>query len=98
MQTYDIDLDLSDQQKTYLGFLLAITFLGGTLAFVFNKLWSQPPPFLPLWLTLLACTTLSYLLLRAKLTSRSAWVYVVGLMLTFGVSLWHNGPGIVTYF
>ena len=96
MFNYDIKQDLSELRETCLKYLLGITLAGGAFLFAVDRMSS--PPFVPIWIALMLTVLVSHILRRRQRLTWSAGAYLIGLLLTFSLSLWHFGPSTQIYF
>src|SRR5579859_2594185 len=96
MQAYSIDRDLSFQRGNYLkGALIASVVIGITLAGLSIATASfDVRPWVGFVLTLLASNEFR----RREHLPVAAWLFLVGLLLTMGLSLYVYGPNTPIYF
>lgn len=95
MQNSDLREDFASQRDTHLSTLLGITVGVGIpllgLSFINSSTDMSP------WLLILVSVLLSYTLRRGKQITIASWLYLVGLLLTFSLSLWTFGPSMIIY-
>jgi len=96
----DLNEDLRDERGDYLGVLLLISAIVSLLLYVtisqFNQsngIAIEPKGFL----VLLACTGLSYLLMKARRFETAAYIFIIGLTFCFGLQLAYTGPNGTVY-
>src|SRR3954470_25005629 len=95
----DLNEDLRDERADYLGILQLIAGIASVLLYVSlgqldpSKASIQPQGFL----ILAACTGLSYLLLKVKRVELSAYTFIIGLIVCFGLQLSFTGPNMIAY-
>ncbi|MBA3871903.1 MAG: response regulator [Anaerolineae bacterium] len=95
----DLNEDLRDERADYLSLLQLIAGIVSVLLYVSlgqldpTKASVQPQGFI----ILAVCTVLSYLLLKVKRVELSAYAFIIGLIICFGLQLLFVGPNAIAY-